>query len=449
MTEAAYDYGVIGLGATGRSVLEFLTARGARVFAADSRDLPPALDDVRTRHRNLDLRLGAFDLGALSGADTLVVSPGIDRRQAPFPELAARGVRFVGDIELFAHEADAKVIAVTGSNGKSTVVGLVDAMLRASGKDVRTGGNFGTPALDLIGAPAPDVYLLELSSFQLETTESLNPEVAIVLNVAADHMDRYASLTDYAAAKYRIFRGARTVVVEHGLARDPALAAAIDRQSRIVTYAVDDAPAEGFGTVAGLVYEDGAPILDAASLAIVGRHNEANVTAALAVGSAAGLITRDMLFALADFRGLPHRCRPVATIRGVRFVDDSKGTNVAASAAAIEGLGGDANVVLVAGGVGKGADFSPLAEAARGRVRRAVLIGEAAPELEAVLSPVCGVERADSMEAAVAAAVAAARAGDTVLLSPACASFDMFENFEHRGRVFAEAVRAQATGDVT
>ena len=440
MEATAFAYGVVGLGATGRSVLAYLTGSGARVFAADSRGDLPGVEELRSAYRDVPVRLGPFDAARLRGASTLVVSPGVDRRQPPFPELIASGVEIIGDVELFARAADAPIIAVTGSNGKSTVVSLLDAMLRASGRDVRTGGNLGTPALDLLAGTTPDLYLLELSSFQLETTFSLCPEIAVVLNVAADHMDRYDSMAAYAAAKYRIFHGARVAVLEAGQIEDRALKGAVDDACRVVTYAVESVPEHGFGVVGSVFYEDGSPIASATDLAIVGRHNEANVAAAFAVGHAFGLETTDMVRALERFEGLPHRCRPVATVAGVRFVDDSKGTNVAASAAAIAGLGGE--LVLIAGGVGKGADFSPLADAARGRVRHAVLIGEAAPDLARVLGPVCEVSLAKTLEEAVGRAARAATSGDTVLLSPACASFDMFEDFAHRGRSFAAAVSA-------
>lgn len=440
MQATAFAYGVVGLGATGRSVLAYLTGSGARVFAADSRGDLPGAEALRSRYREVPLHLGPFDAARLGGASTLVVSPGVDRRQPPFPELAASGIEIIGDVELFARAADAPIIAVTGSNGKSTVVSLLDAMLRAGGRSVCTGGNLGKPALDLLGGPTPEFYLLELSSFQLETTFSLCPEIAVVLNVAPDHMDRYDSLAAYAAAKYRIFHGARVAVLEAGQLEDRALNGAVDDACRVISYAVDAVPEHGFGVAGGVFYEDGAPIASASDLAIVGRHNEANVAAALAVGRAAGLPTRDMVTALGRFEGLPHRCRPLATLAGVRFVDDSKGTNVAASAAAIAGLGGE--LVLIAGGVGKGADFSPLADAARGRVRHAVLIGEAAPALAEVLAPVCEVSLAETLEEAVHRAARAANPGETVLLSPACASFDMFEDYAHRGRSFAAAVSA-------
>ncbi|HEU4516005.1 MAG TPA: UDP-N-acetylmuramoyl-L-alanine--D-glutamate ligase, partial [Steroidobacteraceae bacterium] len=351
----------------------------------------------------------------------------------------AQGLDLVGDIELFAREAGGRVIGITGTNGKSTVTTLVGEFARAAGIAVRVGGNLGEPALDLLEGPPAAMYVLELSSFQLETTWSLQPEAAAVLNVSPDHLDRYRDLAEYAAAKARIFERAATAIVN----LDDALVVRMPRPGqRRVGFSLHRTDAEF--RLLRQAGEDwlaaGAePVLPLAALALPGRHNAANALAALAVGSVCGLPLAAMAGRLRDFRGLPHRAARVRDRRGVAWIDDSKGTNVGATVAAIDGL--DGPLVLIAGGEGKGQDFAPLGPACRGKVRRAILIGRDAAILAAALEGSCPVDFAATMESADAAADAAARAGDTVLLSPACASFDMFRDYAHRGEAFATAVR--------
>jgi UDP-N-acetylmuramoylalanine--D-glutamate ligase len=319
-------------------------------------------------------------------------------------------------------------------------------MAAAAGRRVLAGGNLGKPALDLLAEPAPDLYVLELSSFQLETTRSLDLIAAVVLNVTPDHMDRYASLEAYARAKQRIFEHAATMVLN---VDDPQVVAMRDgasraaRPPRVLTFSVERADADFTLVRRGsesFLARRGEPILPVSRMKISGVHNAANALAALALGEAAGLPLAASLSALESFPGLAHRSQWVADIGGVRYVDDSKGTNVGATLAAVSGLSGP--LVLIAGGEGKGQDFAPLAAAFRSKVRHAVLIGKDAPALETVLAGVAVTERAATMQAAVAAAAAAARPGDTVLLSPACASLDMFRDYNHRGDEFAAAVLA-------
>jgi UDP-N-acetylmuramoylalanine--D-glutamate ligase len=457
---------VVGIGKTGASCLRYLLKRGVPVSATDSRRAPPGLDDLGPAAQRLDLRLGGFDLSLLEDATQLVISPGVSLEEPIAAAARARGIEILGDVELFARAVRAPVIGITGTNGKSTVTSLVARMAEAAGRRVLAGGNLGPPALDLLEQPVPDLYVLELSSFQLDTTRSLRLQAAVVLNVSADHLDRYASVQQYADAKARIFSEAATIVLN---ADDPWVARMGDAYRaprvaapRIVTFSVErnDRCAdhryagrtdfalshEGDPSAGGQIWlmRRGEKLMDAARLKIQGLHNAANALAALALGEAAGLPMDAMCRALESFPGLPHRSAWVADLDGVHYVDDSKGTNVGATIAAVSGMPGP--LVMIAGGEGKGQDFTPLASAFRGKVRHVVLIGKDAPALAAALAGVCSTETVDSMAAAVSAARAQAQAGDTVLLSPACASLDMFRDYGHRGDVFAAAVQALKGG---
>jgi UDP-N-acetylmuramoylalanine--D-glutamate ligase len=389
----------------------------------------------------VELRLGGFDLSLLEGASRLLMSPGVSLNEPIARAARERGIDVLGDVELFAREVNAPVIGITGTNGKSTVTTLVARMAAAAGRRVLAGGNLGEPALDLLELPKPDLYVLELSSFQLETTASLVLQAAVVLNVSADHLDRYPSIEAYARAKGRIFAMAQAVVLN---ADDPWVMAMRDQagdSARTVTFSIErDDTDFSLLRAGGKVFlaRGREALLDLQRMKISGLHNAANALAALALGEAAGLPMPAMLAALESFPGLPHRSSWVADVAGVRYVDDSKGTNVGATTAAVAGMTGP--LVMIAGGEGKGQDFAPLAEAFRGKVREAVLIGKDAPSIAAALKGVCPIRNAASMEDAVAQATRVARPGDTVLLSPACASFDMFRNYGHRGDVFAAAV---------
>jgi len=435
---------VVGLGKSGASCLRYFAKHGIAAAATDSRQSPPGLAELGPLARTLDIRLGSLDLSLLDGASQVLMSPGVSLDEPIARAARARGIEVLGDIELFARAVQAPVIGITGTNGKSTVTSLVAAMASAAGRRVLAGGNLGTPALDLLDQPVPDLYVLELSSFQLETTTSLDLQGAVVLNVTADHMDRYATVLDYARAKERIFAHAATVVRN---ADDPlVMAMAGDRAApKVVTFSTQRTNAdysllrEGARTY---LSRHGAVVLEMARMKITGLHNAANALAALALGDAAGLPLPAMLQALENFPGLPHRSAWIADFRGVRYVDDSKGTNVGATLAAVDGMPGP--LVVIAGGLSKGQDFAPLAAAFKGKVRHVVLIGKDAGDVERTLAGVVSSERAASMQDAVAAAARAAQPGDTVLLSPACASFDMFRDYGHRGDVFAAAVRGLA-----
>jgi UDP-N-acetylmuramoylalanine--D-glutamate ligase len=435
---------VVGLGKTGVSCLRYLAKRGIPVRATDSRRTPPGLEELGVLARSLDLRLGGFDLSLLDGASQVLMSPGVPLEEPIARAARERGIEVLGDVELFARHVQAPVIGVTGTNGKSTVTSLVARMAAAAGRTVLAGGNLGVPALDLLDQPVPDLYVLELSSFQLETTTSLHLKAAVVLNVSADHLDRYPTLAAYAQAKSRIFAKAATVVLN---ADDPLVSAmrapeGRNGRARTVTFSIERADADFTLLRAGartLLAHHGEGLLDVARMKIAGLHNAANALAALALGEAAGLPMAAMLATLEAFPGLPHRSEWIADVAGVRFVDDSKGTNVGATIAAVAGMPGP--LVMIAGGLAKGQDFAPLAHAFKAKVRHVVLIGKDAPALAAALQDVCPTETAVSMQEAVFAAARAAHAGDTVLLSPACASFDMFRDYGHRGDVFAAAVR--------
>lgn len=452
---------VVGLGKTGASCVRYLAKRGIAVSVTDTRFAPPGLadlGDLRDSGAVLDMRLGGFDMSVLEDASQVLMSPGVSLDEPIARAARARGIEVLGDVELFARAVRAPVIGVTGTNGKSTVTTLVARMAAAAGRRVLAGGNLGEPALDLLEQPAPDLYVLELSSFQLETTSSLRLKAAVVLNVTADHMDRYQSVTAYALAKSRIFALASTVVLN---ADDPLVAAmrgavtgrraggdrldggaADGDPARVVTFSIARPDAD-FSLLRAdektFLARRGEALLDFSRMKISGLHNAANALAALALGEAAGLPMPAMLTALESFAGLPHRSAWIADVAGVRYVDDSKGTNVGATMAAVAGMPGP--LVLIAGGEGKGQDFTPLAAAFRGKVRHAVLIGKDAAAVAAAIDGVCTTARAGSMDEAVLAAAREARAGDTVLLSPACASLDMFRDYGQRGDVFAAAVR--------
>jgi UDP-N-acetylmuramoylalanine--D-glutamate ligase len=427
---------VVGLGKTGLSCARWLLAQGERVVVTDSRATPPGLDALRA-FGDVPARLGGFDAAALADADRIVLSPGVSRAEPIVREALARGLEVVGDVELFARVTRAPAVAITGTNGKSTVTTLVAAMANAAGREALAGGNLGEPALDLLAKPVPELYVLELSSYQLESTESLDLVAGAVLNLTPDHMDRYATFEDYGAAKARIFWNAAVAVVNLD---DPAVRVMPRAGQRVVGFATERADAywslvtrDGRDWLA----REGEPLLACDEMKLPGRHNASNALASLAIGAACGLALEPMLATLRAFDGLPHRMRWVADRRGVRWFDDSKGTNVGATLAAVAGLAGP--LVVIAGGDGKGQDFGPLGPAFAGKVRRAVLIGRDREQVGAALRGHCEFEFAADMPAAVHAA--AAQPGDLVLLSPACASLDMFRDYAHRGDAFAAAVR--------
>ena len=441
---------VVGAGVSGLSCVRHLLAQGAAVRVLDTRQNPPGLPELRQLLPQAAIHLGDWPAAAFTGVDEIVVSPGVSLDEPALAAAAARGLPLLGDIELFARAATRPVLAITGSNGKSTVTTLVGALLAGAGIEAAVGGNLGTPALDLLAGPMPDAYVLELSSFQLERTASLRPAAACVLNLSPDHIDRHGSFAAYAAAKARVLHGAAVAVLNRDDAAVAALADGLAAGQRVVWFGLG---APGGADDFGLVERDGAPwlargdrpLLAAAALRLPGRHNLANALAALALVAALGVALEPTLPALAAFTGLPHRTQFVAEHAGVAWYDDSKGTNVGATLAAIAGLAPtrpSGRLVLILGGQGKGQDFAPLRAALAAHGRGAVLIGEAADAIAAAIGDAVPCRLAVDMPGAVAAAAALARPGDGVLLSPACASFDMFSGYAARGAAFARAVQA-------
>lgn len=446
MSNASQRTAVIGLGATGVATLRHLAAETGpgELLALDTRAEPPLLAEARAAAPDAVFHLGELDAALLGGVDRVVVSPGVPLATPAIAAAAEAGAEVIGDIELFARRAEAPVVAVTGSNGKSTVTAMLAAMFATAGRDVAVGGNYGTPALALLARERrPDAYLLELSSFQLEATSSLQPRVATILNISADHMDRYADMDAYAAAKARVAMGAETLVINGDDPRTKGIA----RMAREVVTFTGSAPGPaewgmGRDEAGRLWLRHGArAIMGADELPLVGHHNQFNALAALAVGSALGLPEAAMVAALTGFNGLQHRCQRIVRHDGVDWVNDSKGTNVGATLAAVAGIAGP--VVLIVGGEGKGQDFEPLqALAASGDLRAVVTIGRDGPAIAAPMRAHLPVVDAGTVEAAVAAAREQARPGDTVLFSPACASFDQFRDYQARGESFRTAVEA-------
>lgn len=437
---------VVGLGKTGLACARFLAKKGVRFAVVDSREKPPGADELKNEFPDVDLFCGEFDGDYLSRASEIILSPGVAQSHPAICQAVAAGVKLSGDIDLFCNEISAPVIAITGSNAKSTVTTLVGEMACAAGLDVGVCGNIGTPVLEMLEQPEKALYVIELSSFQLETTNDLRAKVATVLNISPDHMDRYDSMQDYYKAKHRIFRGAKNVVVNRD---DPLTAPLLPQGVSETAFHLGKPDLKLFG----LIEEQGETwlalglerLVAASELKIRGRHNLANALAALALGQAAGLPMEAMIKALKQFTGLKHRCEWVAELSGVTYFNDSKGTNVGATVAALNGLGGTlkqgSGIVLIAGGDGKGAEFIELEKPLKNYGRALVYIGVDGMRLAEQSGDIVK-KSASTMEEAVQIASELARTGDIVLLSPACASFDMFSGFPQRGEVFVKAVEA-------
>ncbi|GAA0680725.1 UDP-N-acetylmuramoyl-L-alanine--D-glutamate ligase [Marinobacterium maritimum] len=436
---------IIGLGQTGLSCARYFRRAGVPFAVCDTREAPAAAEAFRAEFPGVELRLGELDSDWLSQAQELVISPGIDKRHPAIQAATAAGAALIGDIDLFCREAEAPIVAITGSNAKSTVTTLVGLMAEQAGIKVGVGGNIGTPALDLLQQPT-ELYVLELSSFQLETTHELRAAAATVLNVSPDHLDRYEGMQDYTLTKQRIYRGAAVVVANRQDAlTQPLLAQGVELRS----FGLNEPDLKQYG----LREQDGEIwlacgldcLLPESALKIRGRHNLANALAALALADAVAIPRAAALEALQNFAGLEHRCQWVAEIEGVSYFNDSKGTNVGATLAALEGLGATlaegAQLILIAGGVGKDQSFAELNAPLQRFSRDLVLIGRDAELIAAEVSP-AQTHFAASMPSAVALAHELAHEGDIVLLSPACASFDMFTGYAERGERFVQAVEA-------
>ena len=432
---------VVGLGKSGLSLVRFLARQEQPFAVADSRENPPELAALQRNYPEVAVHCGPLSADLLSAAQVLYVSPGLALSTSAIQAAIANGVTISGDIDLFVQHAHAPIIAITGSNAKSTVTTLVGQMFAAAGLNVAIGGNLGVPALDLLD-DAVDVYVMELSSFQLETTSHLQARVAVCLNISEDHMDRYADLDGYIAAKQRVFNNAQAIVIN----RDDNASQPQSSQVPTVSFGLS-LPAVGeFGLreQAGEAYlAYGNELLLAVSqLKIRGSHNYANALAALAIGASMNLPMAAMLVALQAFAGLEHRCQWLRNLHGVDWYNDSKATNVGAALAAIEGLGAGhaGKLVLIAGGDGKGADFSSLKAPVAQYCRAVIVLGRDGERLATALAETVTIERVATLDDAVRVAAELAQAGDSVLLAPACASLDMFKNFEQRGELFAHAV---------
>ncbi len=434
---------VIGLGKTGLSAVPHLIANNYHVEVMDSRKQPPQATTLRNAFPQIPVHTGAFDRKLLASADLLVISPGVAVTEPAIAEARESGIEIIGDIELFARTARAPVIAVTGANGKSTVSVLVAEMCSEAGLDTRLGGNIGVPALELLKDDEPDVYVLELSSFQLETTFSLDARAAVVLNISEDHMDRYRDINEYAETKARIFNGTGVVVLN---ADDPLVSnmKIADRETIYFGFGAPKSERDyGINKIDGKTWlvHGKKKLLAADEIKVPGKHNVANVLASLALASVLDVPVDAAIRAVKGYRGLPHRCQLIAESNGVKWINDSKATNVGATTAALQGM--ESPVIWVAGGEGKDADFAPLKEAASNRVRDAILFGRDASLIESAIEGTIPVHQVEDLAQAVRLAHELAHQGDVVMLSPACASFDMFDNFMQRGDVFAQLVREQ------
>ncbi len=430
---------VVGMGATGLSVVRFLVGEGVRVSVVDSRDNPPQMALLQSLVPEASLHVGGFTPKAFEAASHIVVSPGVALEQPELVKARKAGKTILGDIDLFAQQVSQPIVAITGSNGKSTVTTLVGLMAERSGRKVAMGGNLGRPALDLLAESEVDLYVLELSSFQLDSCQLLNAKVATVLNVSEDHLDRYIDFSGYTESKARVFNGNGLMVLNRD---DSRVTAMVKADRKMVSFGLGAPQAGHFGIAE---YEGHAwlckgeqRLIAVSQLKIKGRHNQANALAALALGESVGLPMAAMLTALSEFKGLEHRMQWVAEVNGVEWINDSKATNVGACEAALQGL--SSKIVLIAGGDGKEASFSPLVEVVKDKVKAVVVMGQDADQLAALLSPVTEVVKVANMAEAVASAAEAAEMGDTVILSPACASLDQYSSYQARGNCFIEAV---------
>ncbi len=449
-------YVVVGLGLTGISCIRYLVLNGKSVSVVDSRAEPPGLETLLEEFANINVTVGSLNEDVLRTADYLIVSPGVSLQEPAIAKAIAAGAHILSDVDLFCRSVelanrigdqrpDAKIAAITGSNGKSTVASLLHAMVIRDGIPSSLCGNIGVPVLDVVDKNS-SVFVVELSSFQLERSSELRTSVATVLNVSADHMDRYASLEEYRASKLSIYKNCDAIVFNR---EDLLTKPVLSHDAKTVSFGFDSPTDNNYG----LIEHDGADwiacgdvaLIDAAALRLPGRHNLLNAMAALAMGDVLGLARDAMLEELLVFAGLPHRCEWVADINGVAYINDSKGTNTGATQAAINGLAKakQKSIVLIAGGIGKDADFSELCESVSRAVKVAILFGQDASEIQAALESSTTIELASDLGNAVETAYRYAQAGDTVLFSPACASFDMFKSFEHRGLVYCESVHAQ------
>lgn len=440
-------YLVAGLGKTGLSIARYLHRKNQSFALFDTRKEAPGIQECRTEFPKSSLYLEQLPEELFNKVTAIITSPGLSLETPFFKKAQEKGIALYGDIECLAREITAPVVAITGTNGKSTVTTLVGEMAESAGLKVAVAGNIGTPVLDMIDKQTYDLWVLELSSFQLDLTYSLSPTVATILNVTPDHLDRHHTLEAYREAKQRIYHQAQTILYNRDDVATVPLAR-YDTAQQVISFGKEAASSsndwglitkEGKICIAKGIHE----VLPVDSLLIKGIHNWFNALAACALADAVGIPMDAMISVLQSFSGLNHRCQWVRTIDDVDWINDSKGTNIGATISAINGIGGSmqGKIVLIAGGQGKGADFHELSQPIGDFVRSIVLIGEDADKIEAALADVVPITRTSSLDSAVAIAKSHAKPGDVVLLSPACASLDMFRDYNHRGEVFASAVK--------
>lgn len=439
-------YLVAGLGITGHSIARYLRRRNKTFVAFDTRLQPAGLAEFNAEFPGVDVFLGEIPDALYNQLAGIISSPGVALDEPSMKKAIANGIPVIGDIECLAREIKVPVIAITGTNGKSTVTTLVGEMARAAGYTVAVAGNIGAPVLDMLDDGIDhDLWVLELSSFQLDLTYSLTPAAATILNVTPDHLDRHHNIDAYIKAKQRVYHDASTLLYNRDDMQTLPNTSPLARGT-VISYGLDEPSAGNWGliTTDGVNYlaHGQEKLLSVDALRIKGRHNWQNALAACALSQSVGITHNHMVEVLQSFAGLPHRSQWVRTVDGVDWINDSKGTNIGATMSAISGIGGSiqGKIVLIAGGQGKGADFTELRTPMAEYVRAVVLIGEDADKLEKALADVVHIIRAPSLDVAVIEAKSQARAGDVVLLSPACASWDMFKNYGHRGDTFVAAV---------
>lgn len=433
------QYLILGLGKTGLSCARFLTRQKQAFAIIDNRACPPMLEEFKKEFPNINISLGSFADPLIEQAETLIASPGLALSEPAIVKAKQRGAKIIGDIELFAQHVKAPVIGITGTNAKGTVTTLVGNMIKQAGLNVLVGGNIGTPALDLLQEPTPDYYVLEISSFQLETTYSLKTRAATILNLTADHLDRHGTMENYQKAKQEIYRHCHTAIFN----RDNDWTKPLLATSQQISFGLDEPKENQFGLRNKHLALGNQHLIAVDELKIRGTHNWANALAALALGHSISLPMNTMLLALKEFKGLHHRCEWVTESNGVTWYNDSKGTNVGATLAALEGLGPTipGKIILLAGGLSKGADFHPLKSAINQFTRAVILFGKDAPLISAAIKDAAPIHFTKTFDAAIKLAKDTAQSGDVVLLSPACASFDMFRDYEERGEIFAACVK--------
>ena len=440
----AKAYLIIGLGKTGLSCARFLLEQGHDVAMMDTRKNPTNIGIVQNELPGVLLNRDGLNLEIMLQSDVIVLSPGVDPRLQEIKEARRHNIEIIGDIELFVRFINQPLIAITGSNGKSTVTTMLTEMAMRAGKNIKVGGNIGIPALDLIPGSEPDFYILELSSFQLETVSSLGAYASVVLNISPDHLDRYDDIEQYQKTKAKIHIGSGAIIVNRDDKLSPNCSESFQNQTGFTLHKPVD---NDFGVIeeSGVIYlaRGKERLIPISEIQVIGEHNIANALAALALGYVMQLPMKAMLEALKEYRGLPHRCQLVAEENGVQWVNDSKATNVGASIAAIKGLSYGRDIVLIAGGVAKEQEFTDLTPVFESHLKSLLLLGQDAKKISEVTPKNIPQQTVRNMSDAVNKAKIIAKKGDIVLLSPACASIDMYDNYERRGDAFTNAVEAQ------